>query len=344
MSSAPENENLSLDEIGDAIWDAIKLGLILINKEGKVLMWNDWMAQHSGIPTESALGHSLESLFLDGLSTPFKTAIKNALTHKFPIVLSNSLHRSPLPLYSLPVTKDGQSRMQQSITITPIIDSEKKHLCLIQVVDASVSIKRERVLQSNTEQLSIKAFTDGLTGAYNRRFFDERFKAELGRAHRQSTPLSLVMLDLDYFKYYNDSYGHPAGDKVLISVVNALKSQLNRATDIVARYGGEEFVVILPDCGPEGALTFAEKLHTAVANLNIPHRESIVADHVTISVGVATYQPGSNCSSSCLLETVDMALYNAKHSGRNCVRHLVTSACGQACLANSPQTPPRMPG
>lgn len=336
----PDHEKFILEKIGEAIWDAIKLGLVLIDEQGKVLMWNNWMAEHSGIPAEFALGHSLESLFLNGLSLPFKTAIKNALSHKFPIILSNALHRSPLPLYPLPLTKDAQNRMQQSITISPIIVSEERHLCLIQITDASVSIKRERVLQSNSEQLTIKATTDGLTGAYNRGFFDERYKAELGRAHRQKNPLSLIMLDLDYFKAYNDNYGHPAGDKVLISIVNALKSQLNRATDVVARYGGEEFVVILPDCGPEGGLAFAEKLRAAVSNLSIPHCGSKIADYVTISVGVATYQPDSSCSSTCLLETVDAALYSAKHSGRNCVRQLVTPECDRPCLVNTPQTNP----
>lgn len=309
--------------IWEEIWDAVKLGLILIDGDGKVLLWNDWVAKHSGIPAEFALNHSIESLFPDGLTAPFKTAIKNALSHKLPIILSNALHRSPLPIYPLPITQDEQKRMQQSITITPIGVNGEEHLCLIQIADASISVKREGVLKSKSERLSMEATTDGLTGAYNRRFFDERFTAEFGRAHRQNIPLSLIMLDVDYFKLYNDNYGHPAGDKVLVSIVKALKSQLNRPTDVVVRYGGEEFAVILPDSGAEGGRIIAEKMRAAVSDLHIAHSQSKVADHITISIGVAAYQSGTACDAASLLKTADAALYDAKHSGRNCVRHFI---------------------
>jgi len=342
MNSIPAKNEFAFsgeagEKIAEKIWDSIKSGLILIDNEGKVLLWNDWIAQHSGIPTESALNHFLGSLFPEGLAASFKTALRNVLQHKLPIILSNALHRSPLPLYPLPVTQHKQDRMPQSIIITPIVTSEKKHLCLIQVTDATLSIKRERVLKSHSERLGKEASTDSLTGANNRRFFDERFAAEFSRAQRQSAPLSLIMLDIDFFKNYNDSYGHPAGDKVLISVVKALKLQLNRPTDVVARYGGEEFAVILPDSRAEGSQIIAEKLRAAVSNLNIPHRESKVADHITISVGVTTYQHDTDCNAACFFETADRALYSAKHSGRNCVRYLVTPECGRPC---PPQTSP----
>jgi diguanylate cyclase (GGDEF)-like protein len=316
MSSIPTHQPLVCEEI----FDAVKLGLILIDGEGSVLMWNNWVAEHSGIPAEFALNHPLEFLFPDGLSSPFKTAIKNALSHKLPIILSNALHRSPLPIYPLPVTQDEQKRMQQSITITPIGINEKEHLVLIQIADASVSIKREGVLKSHSVKLSKEATTDGLTGAYNRRFFDERFAAEFGRAQRKNIPLSLIMLDVDHFKLYNDNYGHPAGDKVLISVVKKLKSQLNRPTDVVVRYGGEEFAVLLPDSEREGGRIIAEKMRAAIYDLNIPHNHSKSADRITISVGLATYQPGTSCDAAHLLKAADTALYDAKHSGRNCVR------------------------
>ena len=319
MNFTPSDNALIREEI----WDAVKLGLILIGGEGKVLLWNDWVAKHSGIPAEFALNHSLESLFPDGLTAPFKTAIRNALSHKLPIILSNALHRSPLPIYPLPITQHEQKRMQQSITITPIGANGEEHLCLIQIADASIAVKREGVLKSHSVRLSKEATTDGLTGAYNRRFFDERFAAEFGRAQRQNIPLSLIMLDVDHFKLYNDNYGHPAGDKVLISVVKALKSQLNRPTDVVVRYGGEEFAVILPDSGAEGGRVIAEKLRVAVSNLHLPHSQSKIADHVTVSVGVAAYQPGASGDATALLKTADAALYDAKHSGRNCVRHFI---------------------
>lgn len=304
----------------EKIWNAINLGLILIDGEGRVVLWNDWMVKHSGIPADFALDKSLESLFPGSLTDTFKMTIKNALSHKLQIVLSGALHRSPLPLYPLPIRQHEQNRMQQSITIKPVILGEGGRLCLIQVADAGVSIKRELVPKSQLERLTLESTTDGLTGAGNRRFFDERLRAEFGRAQRQNSPISLVMMDLDFFKRYNDLYGYPAGDKVLISVANALKSELLRPTDMMARYGGEEFVVILPDSGPEGRLVVAKRLLAAISDLNIPHGGSKVADHVTVSIGVATHLPGTACNEICLLEAADMALYNAKHSGRNCVR------------------------
>lgn len=327
-------------EIAGKIWDSIKSGLILIDREGKVLLWNDWIARHSGIPTEFALNRFLGSLFPEGLTAPFKAALKNVLQHRLPIILSNALHRSPLPLYPLPVTQHKQDRIQQSIAITPIATAEGNYLCLIQVADATLSIKRERVLKSHTERLSKEAITDALTGAYNRRFFDERFAAEFGRALRQGVPLSLIMLDVDYFKPYNDKYGHPAGDRVLISVVQALKSQLNRPTDVVARYGGEEFAVILPDSGSEGGRIVAEKLRLAVSDLSIPHGASTIADCITISIGITTYQPDTICNAACFLESADAALYSAKHAGRNCVRYIVTPDCSKPCPATPPQAGP----
>lgn len=313
MSSITDNR------LWEKLWETINFGLILVDAKGMVLMWNGWVAKHSGIPAEFAIGHSLESLFPDGLDTSFRTAIRNALSHRLPIILSNALHRSPLPLFSLPLTHQAQVRIEQSIALTPISEGED-HFCLIQINDTSMSLKRERVLQLKSERLSKYATTDALTGLHNRRAFDERFRVEYARALRQNSPLSLVMLDVDYFKLYNDTYGHSAGDKVLVAVANAIKSQANRATDVVARYGGEEFIAILPNCESHGGLIIAEKFREAVAALNIVHEKSDVSGCVTISAGVATLEPGDTCTANDLLEKVDQSLYQAKHAGRNCVR------------------------
>lgn len=330
--SAPHDNT---DAIWDSIWNAINLGLILLDDRGQVKMWNDWIARHSGIPADFATGQPLEALFPDGLNASFRTALKNALSHKLPIVLSNALHRSPLPLYPLPVTAKSQARIQQSITITPVAAPDGQHMCLIQVTDASMSVKRERVLKLQSDRLSIDATTDSLTGAYNRRYFDERYKSEFGRAQRQGTPFSLLMLDIDYFKDYNDNYGHPAGDRVLVSVVGAIKRQLNRATDLLMRYGGEEFAVVLPDCDAEGARSVAERLRAAVTDLNIPHKKSLVAEYLTLSIGSTSIPAGVKCDPACLLQTADNALYEAKRSGRNCVRYHPTAGCGKTCQTDT---------
>jgi len=307
------------------IADALGSGLVLIDQDGRVVHWNAWMVKHSGIAAEAALGRGIEAVFGDGLSLPFKRALDNVLKHRLPVVLSNVLHRHPLPLYrrsQVPAEDDAPTRIPQSIMLVPIQGDGGEHLCLIQINDTSMFVKRERVLQSNSDRLSKEAMIDGLTGVYNRKYFNDKLPAELNRCIRQEIPLSLLMLDVDAFKKYNDSYGHPAGDRVLVAIITAAHSQLNRSSDILARYGGEEFAVILSACDRAGAMLVAEKIRHAIAELRIPHKRSDVAEHITVSLGAATSGPGGYCSETELLDAADRALYEAKHGGRNAVQWL----------------------
>lgn len=168
------------------------------------------------------------------------------------------------------------------------------------------------VEQAN-ERLNALATTDGLTGAKNHRFFQDRLRQEISEAERHDRPLSLLLLDLDHFKSLNDTFGHQAGDEVLISVARLLQSQA-RASDIVARYGGEEFVVILPGTDRANAQTIAERFRTAIAEWSWPRRS------VTTSIGVSTLQ-GDGIAPASLIEKADTALYASKRGGRNRVTH-----------------------
>lgn len=161
---------------------------------------------------------------------------------------------------------------------------------------------------------------DGLTGIANRRRFDEFLNQEWLRAKRNKTQLSLIMMDVDYFKQYNDNYGHLAGDDCLKQIASTLESQLKRPTDLVARYGGEEFVSILPDTDSEGALHIAKLFLESVSELKIPHSHSNVADYVTISIGVATVIPSALFSKEELIKVADSSLYEAKKAGRNQIK------------------------
>ncbi len=307
--------------------DALGTGLIVLNPLGEVLLWNAWVVRHSGIEAPVALGCTLESVFANGLSLSFISALKNVLTYKLPVVLSSVLHRTPLPLYLRPedAAKGPQQRMPQSLTLVPVRydrASPDGFLVMLQITDTSSFVKRERLLQSRTEKLTREAVIDGLTGIYNRKYFDQKLSIELSRAQRQKNPLSLVMLDVDYFKKYNDTYGHPAGDRVLQAIVGAVQSQLNRLSDVFARYGGEEFIIILPSSDQTGATRIAEKVRQAVSALQLEHARSQVDKHITVSLGAATCAGGVVCSETRLLDTVDKALYAAKHGGRNAVRWL----------------------
>jgi diguanylate cyclase (GGDEF)-like protein len=160
-----------------------------------------------------------------------------------------------------------------------------------------------------------EATVDGLTGIYNRRYFDRHLKKELNNARRFNLDLALLMADVDYFKKYNDCYGHQAGDHCLVAVAKAIATSLNRGSDWPARYGGEEFVVVLPATDLSGALLVANNVRLAVAELNIEHAESSVAPHVTLSLGVASLR--TLAASEELLSVADQHLYCAKEQGRN---------------------------
>ncbi|WP_044413832.1 diguanylate cyclase [Thiomicrospira microaerophila] len=186
-------------------------------------------------------------------------------------------------------------------------------------------IRNHMLLKLKTDQLEELSHLDGLTGVANRRHFDEMFSKEQGRLHRLGGCLSLIMLDIDYFKLFNDNYGHGTGDACLIDVAKALSGIIKRPTDVVARYGGEEFVVILPDTDLDGAMQVAQGLHDEVNRLAIEHSFSPVAPHITISLGVAslTAEPGIETLPD-LLKQADDALYQAKETGRNRICTLET--------------------
>lgn len=168
-----------------------------------------------------------------------------------------------------------------------------------------------------THQLEQLAILDGLTGIYNHRHFQEHLNKEWRRAQRNKQPISLIMIDIDFFKNLNDSYGHPVGDECLKIVAQALKQSVNRPGDLVARYGGEEFVAVLPEVGAEGAALIAERMRAAVEALKFPHCDSRIAAHVTVSLGVASLVPTRESSPDMLIAAADKALYAAKETGRN---------------------------
>jgi len=182
---------------------------------------------------------------------------------------------------------------------------------------------RRRQLETSAELLSANkqlerlASQDGLTELANRRHFDVYLATELARARRTQQTVALVLCDVDFFKPYNDHYGHPAGDECLKQISAALQSACRRPADLVVRYGGEEFALVLPETELSGAVQVAETARKAVEQLKIAHEHSNAASHVSISAGAAAQLPGMTITAEQLILAADEALYQAKHLGRN---------------------------
>ncbi|APC19143.1 hypothetical protein BLL42_00320 [Pseudomonas frederiksbergensis] len=172
-------------------------------------------------------------------------------------------------------------------------------------------------LQQHNQLLLQLANRDGLTGLYNRRFFDEALAVEFERHRRQKMPLGLILIDIDHFKAYNDHYGHQGGDECLKRVSAAIGATTRRPGEVVARYGGEEFVVILPHTGTDDLQKHGEWICKQVRSLNLEHQSSATASSVTISAGLACIVPNQSDSMQQLIAAADQALYQAKSTGRN---------------------------
>jgi diguanylate cyclase (GGDEF)-like protein len=214
-------------------------------------------------------------------------------------------------------------------------DEEQRLLCRFAEL-ASIAIDNARLYAEQQQEIRIRqkaeaelkqanlelqnlAIVDALTRLANRRRFDEALIREWRRLARVGKPLSLVMIDVDCFKPYNDSHGHLAGDLCLRDIARAIQENVRRPGDLAARYGGEEFAVILPDTPIEGATHVAEAIRMAVEELQVPHQTSPVASVVTISAGVASTFPHPDVPHQQIIQGADEALYQAKTCGRNCV-------------------------
>ena len=234
----------------------------------------------------------------------------------------------------LPAGKQAKEWIEEIVASLKTVSEEEIELCdgrwlhlrtrpttdgsaLVVVSDVTKIKQAERALQTMTDQLKLLATTDGLTGLTNRRAFDTALESELARCRRSGEPLSLLMVDVDKFKSYNDIYGHQAGDEVLKQVGRCLKDALRRPGDIAARYGGEEFVAILPGTDEDGAFFIADAFREALFGLGIVHKAS-EKGVVTASVGLATFTDrDAGMNSPELIRRADEALYDAKGAGRD---------------------------
>lgn len=335
------NRAVSLDDVLEHVWESFRM-VVPYNRIG----FADYNPELKVVRAVWARSDASEIKIGKGYSAPIaSTSLGEILETGKPRIiddLERYLRRHPKSDATRAVVEEG---MLSSMTVpleamghevgflffssqTPQIYT-KEHARLLERISGqlSLAIEKSRLYDSLLEttrqlelanaQLELAASTDGLTEVANRRVFDERLDTEWRRCRRSGLPLSILMIDIDHFKIFNDLYGHIAGDECLCAVAGALSNTLSRAADLVARYGGEEFVAILPETTDEQAARLAEELRRQVEELKFEDLSPSAS--ITISIGVATEIPSRDRSADDLLRGADASLYTAKNTGRNLV-------------------------
>lgn len=300
------------------IVETIPSGLVIYDAKGNITLVNKKADEILGfkreeIDTFEQLAGSWSFLNLDG-----DKLNNNELPYLKVINSKSSFYN-----YQLVVNKPMENNIIISVNATPLFDEANNiSNVLITINDITEQKELEFKLKNANEILESLSYLDALTGIANRRRFDEILDNEWKRAHRNLQPLSVILIDIDNFKAYNDHYGHQEGDVCLKEVAKSINDTLKRPADFVARYGGEEFIVILPETNNEGASLIAEQIRKNVEKLEIPHQYSITSSFVTISLGVSTVIAEENVNKYDVIEMADKALYQAKKTGKNRVENV----------------------
>ena len=295
----------------------VNSGIIVLDAHHKIVLWNGWMVPRSARAAARVRERSLFEVFPELRGSRVEAAVLAALAPTADgasTTIPQSESRAPFPLREAG-SFDGP-RIEQAVTVTPFRDGEQRY-CMIEIRDVSGAVEREKRLLDHAESLRARSYVDGLTGIANRRYFDVALDRELRRAQRVKGELSLLLIDIDSFKAYNDHFGHQQGDACLSTVAQALAAKLKRPADVAARYGGEEFAAILPDTSLEQARLHANAIREHVAGLALPHAPAAHWPMVTLSIGVASFDRERLHEVPALIAAADKALYAAKHGGRN---------------------------
>ncbi|MEE4254300.1 MAG: sensor domain-containing diguanylate cyclase [Desulfuromusa sp.] len=276
----------------------------VLQEDGFIIRANNAMLKMLGKTAEEVIGKPCHTFLDYDLCEHTNCPLKNRRgkrTMEFDVHLSN-------------LATENNSYL---LTTAPLITINGSPGIVAQFKDITGRKQAKEALEQANMALEKMALVDGLTQIANRRCFDDTLAKEWQRLKRTEQPISLLLGDIDYFKKFNDHYGHQAGDDCLREVGTALASSVFRPADLVARYGGEEFVLLLPDVEAEGALKVAERVLEAIKALQIPHQASEVRNTVSISIGAATLTPTEDQQPAALIAMADEALYRAKEQGRN---------------------------
>ena len=273
------------------------------NHAGIITYMNPYGLKFFGYSEDELIGRSMFGTIVPAVETGTERDLKNVmrdiLTHPENYIENENEN-----------IRSNGDRVWMAWSNRSVLDDDQ----LVEILSIGTDITNRKQLEEKLDRMSR---TDALTGLANRREFDEILSAELNRARRSNQPLSLLMLDIDFFKRYNDTYGHQAGDSCLKDIAGVLKDSTKRAGELAARYGGEEFAVILPATSSEDAFLVADHILHAVTGLEITHEASDTAPYLTISAGITTCIPERGMTPDDIIKHADDALYQAKENGRN---------------------------
>lgn len=310
------NDSIDLNEFHWllAIVQSIDVGVVVLDRDYRVQVWNTFMENRSGVQPKDAHNQYFFSLFPEVNREWFTRKVESVATLGTPAftIWEQRPYLVRFKNYQ-PIT--GQEEfMYQNTTLLPLrsTDSNINHICLV-IYDVTDVATNRHQLQAVNAQLQQLSSTDRLTGLYNRGHWEESLKVAYARHQRYGNATSLVMFDIDHFKRVNDTYGHQAGDRVIKQVARLVREHV-RDSDVAGRYGGEEFAVVLSDTDKGGAHFFAERLRQAVEALEVLHDGHSI--RFTISLGVADLS-SSSTSHTDLIAWADQALYVSKSAGRN---------------------------
>jgi len=249
-----------------------------------------------------------------------KSIRQNPITHEIPVIMLSSEDEPRTKVQAFESgANDYLVKLPDKIELVARLRYHSKafvHKLQRDKVFEALQKAQAELEKQNIELLRLSQL-DGMTEIANRRYFDECIIIEMKRSVRNQQPLSVIMLDVDHFKRYNDTYGHLQGDDCLRKIPAIIKQQLHRPADLIARYGGEEFVLLLPETDLDGAKIIAESICTAIFNAKIPHGSSTTSNYVTVSLGVTSGLPNNTDTPEQWLKQADEMLYQAKASGRN---------------------------
>ena len=286
----------------------------VLNPEREVVVWNRACERLTGVAAEDVIGtrkhwrafYQTKRYCLADLVALDRGDLLNSLYPEFAV----SAHGLGFSAENWCVMPRLGNQLYLAIDAGPIHDEDGQLIAVVETLRDMTDQKRAE------SQLQALASSDGLTGLANRRSFDQALALEWARAQRTRSPLSLLLVDVDHFKLYNDLHGHQKGDDCLRALASAMSANL-RPADVAARYGGEEFAILMPDSAHDVALVAAERLRAALHRMRLAHGAANAGAHVTLSIGVATEVPVDEMSSELLVGRADQALYAAKHLGRD---------------------------